>query len=282
MIRKRLFQGSLAACTLAMAATPVLAQQNAGQAQNAQTQSQSQKQDGQTASNPKQSQALEHFLAGYYAGYVDGWSDGAKDLVITVLDEHQRRSQTQAAAGRNPARMQSGRAKIRTQLRGRMSNQMRGRQAGTRQASSSKEGKAGKQKGTRGRRMVHRTGKILALKMVSINGTEVQHRVARVKTNGGRVIIVELGPKSQTDDLGLKKGDTIKVHGSPAMSGDVRILVAKHVTSDGQKVGIEFQKLNFDEKRRKVKLRGQKQQDQQRQQEEGTTQEDVGTPAREN
>lgn len=244
MQRTWLSRTSLVACALAFATAPLLAQQDARDAAARQGEKQSQAKQRQrgdkqaqsdTQQTPEQKEAIKHFLAGYYSGYVDGWSDGAQDLVITVLDEQRRRVRQQVAAGRDPGQMQQGRAAARAQMRNRMRGEADRKQVQTQQ-----------------KRSVSVSGEVIGIKTVSVADTKIEHRVARVRGENGRVLIVELGPKSQTDKLGLKNGDMIQVRGALATAGDFQILVAQQVTSGDQKTEIKYKKLSPDKRRRDV------------------------------
>lgn len=79
------------------------------------------------------------------------------------------------------------------------------------------------------------SGTILSMKTVGIRGSDVQNRVALIRTNkGNKRLVVDLGPEQELKGLNTGKGQRISVQGRVVRVGDRQLLVAERVRQNDQ------------------------------------------------
>ncbi|TWT68965.1 hypothetical protein Pan14r_12490 [Crateriforma conspicua] len=79
------------------------------------------------------------------------------------------------------------------------------------------------------------TGKVQNTKTVNVRGTE--HQLAKIKTDDGKNLMVDLGPKDRLDNK-LQEGKSITVSGVPVKVNDRALLMAREFHCDGETMQI--------------------------------------------
>jgi hypothetical protein len=82
------------------------------------------------------------------------------------------------------------------------------------------------------------TGKIEATQKVTLRDSQQQNLVAKVKTDKGRTMVIDLGPASDLEDLHLQKGERITARGYNQNVRGGRVLVAERLQADGESMAI--------------------------------------------
>lgn len=108
------------------------------------------------------------------------------------------------------------------------------------------------QQGMQRQRMVQAAGTIVELRQVKIYGQEELHVVAAISTPQGRTRVVDLGARSQLDQLQIRQGDRIQVRGVRGSINNNPVLVARQVRAGGGQLSI-----NRTWNRRDFRLKGQ-------------------------
>ena len=84
------------------------------------------------------------------------------------------------------------------------------------------------------------SGTIAEMKEVGIKDTDQKHQIAVLQTDKkDRKLLVDLGPKAETQALELAKGDRATVSGIGMNINDRRVLIAQHVKKGEQSVDVE-------------------------------------------
>ncbi|HEU4685340.1 MAG TPA: hypothetical protein VFS39_12625 [Nitrospira sp.] len=81
-------------------------------------------------------------------------------------------------------------------------------------------------------------GTVKRLKRVSLKGAEGEHLVALVAGNGGRRMVVDLGPASAFRETPVMTGDRIAVRGPFAWVSDRKVLFAQRVHVNGETIQV--------------------------------------------
>ncbi|WP_447978293.1 hypothetical protein [Candidatus Nitrospira bockiana] len=85
-------------------------------------------------------------------------------------------------------------------------------------------------------------GQVEAAKELKLRGSERKHLVARIKTDEGTRMAVDLGDRHDLQGLSIKDGQEIAAKGPVIRLGDKPLLVAQEVTADGKTAQIDRKK----------------------------------------
>ncbi len=83
-------------------------------------------------------------------------------------------------------------------------------------------------------------GKLDKLRDVGVKGEKDKHRVAILKTAQGQRMYVDLGPKSQLQDVSIKQGDQVSLQGTMASVKGRSILMAQQLRKGNVTVDIKW------------------------------------------
>ncbi len=89
------------------------------------------------------------------------------------------------------------------------------------------------------RRQISTSGEILRMKKVELRGRDASHTVALLRTERGKMGVVDLGPVKQLESLKLQQGDRIEVRGKPVRVNKRGVLMAESIRNSGQRVGVD-------------------------------------------
>ena len=127
--------------------------------------------------------------------------------------------------------------------RARSASQQRMRQQGMSQRgmqqAMARQGKD--QRGMRQRtqeRMLQVQGDVEKLKTVNLAGMDEPHVLAVVRTQDGRKVPVDLGPKSDLEDLKLSKGDSVQAQAREGRINESRVLMAVNLRAGGEQIRV--------------------------------------------
>jgi hypothetical protein len=90
-----------------------------------------------------------------------------------------------------------------------------------------------------GRQQISTSGEILRMKKVDLRGRDASHTVALLRTERGKMGVVDLGPVKQLQSLKLQQGDRIEVRGKPVRVNKRGVLMANSIRKSGQRVGVD-------------------------------------------
>lgn len=224
-MRKNLMWGGLAASCLLLA---VVVAQDAPQGRTG-ARDGAATQDG-AAADPGSMKPIDHFLAGYYAGYGDGYLDGGEDTAAAAAQWQAALAAKHAADGEHPDAMQPDRREARESLRAHMRGEDEAQTVG--QATGGEAADEGPEETV--------SGTVVGIKEVPIEGTQIVHRVIRLETEAGRRQVADLGPTDQTDKLGIKEGDQLRVQGAPVDTPDMRIIAGHRIFKGDQEAHVHY------------------------------------------
>lgn len=88
-------------------------------------------------------------------------------------------------------------------------------------------------------RMQQLTGTIQQTKQIKLAGQQQQHTFAKVQTQQGRTVVVDLGPSNKVNQLNLSQGDRIQAQGDVTMVNDRPVLMANRVQSGNQSISVQ-------------------------------------------
>jgi hypothetical protein len=103
-----------------------------------------------------------------------------------------------------------------------------------RMRSQSNDGQQNQQAQVRKQRSV--SGEVMSTRTVSVRGQ--QRKLAKIETQEGMLVIVDMGPSASLRNFDLAEGDQLNARGVPLKVRDQNILVAMQVRSGDQSVRV--------------------------------------------
>jgi len=99
------------------------------------------------------------------------------------------------------------------------------------------------ERGSHGAKRYRMRGNLEDFRTVRLNGVRKPHLVAKLRTDGGRKVCVDLGPRQKVqDNIDLDDGDSVTVYGVRGSINDHRMLIAQRVDAGGQSYDIQRQR----------------------------------------
>ncbi len=168
----------------------------------------------------------------------DGQFDAFEYIYATDLDRARQSSRMRQQGNRS-----GGRQNFNPQG-DRFSQQGRRPGPGSRQAMN---------RGRQGPRQYRISGKVQDTMNVTLYGMNKEHTVARVKTDRGDTVKVDLGPKSDLRQLDLSQGDRVTITGHRGRINDRHMLMATRVQHDGRSVNVQRQRPQSDQRLNRIR-----------------------------
>ncbi len=239
----------LLAITLAFTGAAV-AQQQRGQSRSQQSQSQQQRQ------SQRQSEDRARIVADPQGWVMIGYdTDGDQNVdayeYIHIYDLRQaeqrsrQRSGGQSRTQLRQTRPGRGQDSQMMQGRGRQDSQMmqgRGRQGSMMQGRGQEQWLQTGQQQRPGSAATQRrqvSGTVRDLKQIQLAQQRQKHTFAKVRTQQGRTVVVNLGPSNRVNQLNLSQGDRIQAQGVVSMVNQRPVLMSNQVRANNQTIRLE-------------------------------------------
>jgi hypothetical protein len=163
---------------------------------------------------------------------------------IHIYDlERARQMSQQRPQGRQRAQIRQAPGARGRQFQARQPRRQQQRHQAAQQRGRQQWFRTGQQRGMpSARRRAQLTGTIQGTKKIKLAGQQQQHTFAKVQTQQGRTLVVDLGPSNKVNQLMLSQGDQIQTRGDVALVNDRPVLMANQVRANNQSINVQRQK----------------------------------------
>lgn len=149
-------------------------------------------------------------------------------------------SQMMQNRDRQDSRMMQGRGREDSQMmqgRGRQGSQMMQGRGQQQWSQTGQQQRRGQGSAATQRRQV--SGTIQDTKQVQLAQQRQKHTFAKVRTQQGRTVVVDLGPSNRVNQLNLSRGDRIQAQGQVSMVNQRPVLMSEQVRANNQTIRLE-------------------------------------------